>query len=34
VMMVMCMKGHGTSTTAKEANPGSPSGNRDPGLSQ
>jgi hypothetical protein len=32
-MMVMCMKGHGTSTTGREANPGSPSGNPDPGLS-
>jgi hypothetical protein len=33
-MMLMCMKGHGTSTTEREANPGSPSGNPDPGLSQ
>ncbi len=33
-MMVMCMKGHGTSTTEREANPGSPSGNPDPGLPQ
>jgi hypothetical protein len=34
VMMLMCMKGHGTSTAEREANPGSPSGNPDPGLPQ
>ena len=33
-MMLMCMKGHGTSTTEREANPGSPSGNPDPGFPQ
>jgi hypothetical protein len=33
-MMAMCMKGHGTSTAEREVNPGSPSGNPDPGLSQ
>jgi hypothetical protein len=33
-MMLMCMKGHGTSTTEREANPGEAEGNPDPGVSQ
>jgi hypothetical protein len=33
-MMLMCMKGHGTPMTERDANAGSPSGNPDPGLPQ